>query len=88
MKKQSNKPPLSAWWTGEGTKKEFYLEMEKLGLNFILYVMSTKSLSIWACAKENMFVVISTFSQAHCFVRIQPLEIAKQFDFDDFVMNN
>ena len=47
MKKQSNKPPLSAWWTVEGTKKEFYIQMEKSGLNLILYLMSTKSLSIW-----------------------------------------
>jgi hypothetical protein len=87
MKRETTSAPLSAHWTG-GTKQEFFKEVQKLGLDYVVYVMSDNSVSLWACAKENLFVVISTFSEAHRFVRIQPVEIAKQFGYNDFAKNN
>jgi hypothetical protein len=70
--------------------EDFFMYAKSLGYNNIIYLTNIEGdmFEIWATSTNELFALIKKFSSMQFFVRIQSIENAILYGFDDYFLNN
>jgi hypothetical protein len=87
---RTDKNAQLCWDCEECELDEFYSISKSLGFNKIIYLTDFEGeiFDIWATSSGNLLNSIMLFSNMQFFVRIQNIENAILYGFDDNFLNN